>query len=194
VLILLAIRSGSNEVGNALGEIAVVLSPILIDCLLDVLALFRCILSAYSHMAGVCRGRTVVEACQADSEPKECRQTILLLEACHVHVVVALHPDFAQRLQPSRRQDLDVLSKLGDIFVFGAVRVAGDKMRYVGREIELDGRAHLRADGRQLGLLEHVSYLRIWKVGSTYALLVRQGGAAQDGARKGQLAGPYALL
>ena len=79
MLVLLATRSGSDEVGNALGEIAVVLSPILIDGLLDVLPLFRCILSAYSHMADVCRGRTVVEARKADFESKECRQTILLL-------------------------------------------------------------------------------------------------------------------
>lgn len=79
MLVLLAIRVGSNKVGNALSEIAMVLSPILIDRLLDVLPLFRCILSAYSHMAGVRRGRTVVEAREADFESKECRQTVLLL-------------------------------------------------------------------------------------------------------------------
>lgn len=79
MLILLSIWSGSNEVGNALGEIAVVLSPILIDCLLDVLPPLRCMLLAYSHMADICRGRTVVEARKADFESKECRQTILPL-------------------------------------------------------------------------------------------------------------------
>lgn len=79
MLVLLAGRGGGNEVGDAFGEIAVVLSPVLIDCLLYVLPLFRCIPSAYSHMADVCRGRTVVEARKADFEPKECRQAVLLL-------------------------------------------------------------------------------------------------------------------
>ena len=75
--------------------------------------------------------RTVVEAGEADLEAVERGQPVLLLQACHVHVVLALHPHIAERLQPGGRQDLDVFSKLGDIAVFGAVRVAGDEVGYV---------------------------------------------------------------
>jgi hypothetical protein len=75
--------------------------------------------------------RTVVEAGEADLEAVERGQTVLPLQACHVHIVLALHPYIAERLQPGWRQDLDVFSKLGDIAVFGAVRVAGDEVGYV---------------------------------------------------------------
>lgn len=39
-------RCGGDEVGDVLGEVAMVLSPVQVDCLLDVLALFGCALSA----------------------------------------------------------------------------------------------------------------------------------------------------
>ena len=55
MFVLLAGRRGCDKVGNVLGEIAMILSPVLIDRLLDVLPLFCCALSAYSHMAPIRR-------------------------------------------------------------------------------------------------------------------------------------------
>lgn len=56
------------------------------------------------------------------------------------------------------------------------------------------GRAHLRPDSRELGLPALVSSVCTAKAMFTYPLLMRQGGAAQNGARKGQLASPCRVV
>lgn len=98
MLILLAGGYGGDEMSDVLGEVAMILGPALINRFLDVLALFRYTLSASRHMARTQESHTIVKASEADLQTVESRQAVLLLEACHVHVIVTLHPNVAQRL------------------------------------------------------------------------------------------------
>lgn len=80
MFVLLSGGRGSDEVGNALGQVAMVFGTVSVDRLLDVLPLFRCALSAYHHMMWRRKGcRTVVEAGETDFESEERGQTVLLL-------------------------------------------------------------------------------------------------------------------
>lgn len=117
-------------------------------------------------------GPTIVEARQADFQAEEDGHAKLLFQRFDVDVVVACHPALAERLEPGGQEDLDVLAGFGDIAVFGAVDAADDEVGDVRGEVELDGGAHVRADGGELG-----------------ALFGGNGGAAENGASKRQLAG-----
>ena len=118
---------------------------------------------------------------------------MLCLQRSQIHVVVAFHPHLSQRLEPCRREHFDVFSALCDIAVFGALGAANDEVRYVRSEVELDGSAHLRPEGRELCLVKEVRCRYMRKCGHTYALLGGNRRAAEDGPGKGQLACPYVL-
>jgi hypothetical protein len=77
MLVLFARRGGCDEVRDGLGEIAVVLSPVLVDRLLYMSSLFRCPSSALlvSHD----ELRTIVKPSQTYLQTEECRQAVLCL-------------------------------------------------------------------------------------------------------------------
>lgn len=98
---------------------------------------------------------TVVEACEAYLQPGEGRHAVLLFQRGHVQVVIARHPYLPQRLEPFWGEDLDIVAGLGDIAVFGAVGTTNNEVGYVRSEVELNGRAHLRANSCEFRLRGH---------------------------------------
>ena len=180
--------------GDGFGEVAMVFSAIRVDCLLDTPPLFSYWGSAWDSctcMWGWCC--TVVEASEAYPKTKKSRHAIFLFQCCHIQIVVSTHPDLAESLEPCGGENLDVVAGFCDIAIFGAVDAADDEVGNIRSEVKLDGRAHLRANGCELGLHRDMGLAGvIEKTGRwwAYALLGGNRGAAEDGPSQGQLACP----
>lgn len=95
--------------------------------------------------------RTIVEAGQAYSQPVESGKPVLKLERGHVNIA-ALHPLGAHSLQPCWQQDANIVTRLCNVAVLCATGISDDEMGNVRGQIELDGRAHLCANGAEFRL------------------------------------------
>jgi hypothetical protein len=151
VFVLLSRWRGRNQVRYGLGQVAVVFRAVLLDGILDVFSLLGCPLSTVQSLLAETCIHTIIKARQANLQAVESGQAVLLFECFHIHIT-PFHPFCAHGLQPSREQHTNVLAALCDIAVLVAARIPNDEMRYVRGQIELDGRAHLRANRAELCL------------------------------------------
>lgn len=94
---------------------------------------------------------TIVEPSEADLEAVESRKSIFLFDGCNIYLT-PLYPFLTHALNPFWCDDLDVLPRLCDITILGAINVADDKMGNVGGEVELNGSSQFDSYVRELVL------------------------------------------